>query len=70
MERKRLRGKMLIIEIKAEPCRDKGKEKAIKETEGLNPGKLRYEILITDRDEIGFKNIQKVKEEIYKYEKK
>jgi len=61
---------MLIIEIKAEPYRDKGKEKAIKETEGLNPGKLRYEILITDRDEIGFKNIQKVKEEIYKYEKK
>lgn len=47
MERKRLRGRTLIIEIKAEPYRDKGKEKAIKETKGLNPDKLRYEILIT-----------------------
>lgn len=61
---------MLIVEIKAELYRDKEKEKAIKEIEGLNPGKLRYEILLTDRDEIGFENIQKVKEEIYKYEEK
>lgn len=65
---KKKNGKMLIIEIKAEPYRDEEKEKAIKEIEGLNPDKLKYEILITDRDEIGFENINKIKEDIYGYE--
>ena len=65
---KKNNGKMLIIEIKAEPYRDEEKEKAIKEIEGLNPDKLKYEILITDRDEIGFENINKIKEDIYGYE--
>jgi len=65
---KKKNGKMLIIEIKAETYRDEEKEKAIKEIEGLNPDKLKYEILITDRDEIGFENVQKVKEDIYGYE--
>lgn len=64
---KKKNGKMLIVEIKAEPFRDEAKEKAIKEIEGLNPDKLKYEILITDRDEIGFENINKVKEAIYEY---
>ncbi len=56
---------MLVVEIKAEPFRDETKEKAIKEIEGLNPDK--YEILITDRDEIRFENVNKVKEGIYEY---
>ena len=60
-------GKMLIVEIKAEPYRDEAKEKAIKEIEGLNPERLKYEILVTDKDEIGFENIQRVKEAIYEY---
>jgi hypothetical protein len=65
---KKKNGKMLIVEIKAEPYRgDPAKEKAIKEIEGLNPDRLKYEILITDRDEIGTENINKVKEEIYGY---
>ncbi len=64
---KKKNGKMLIVEIKAEPYRDEAKEKAIKEIEGLNPDRLKYEILITDRDEIGFENINKVKEVIYEY---
>jgi hypothetical protein len=64
---KKKNGKMLIIEIKAEPYRDPEKEKAIKEIEGLNPDRLKYEILITDRDKIGIENINKVKEEIYGY---
>jgi type III restriction enzyme len=64
---KKKNGKILIVEIKAEPYRDPEKEKAIKEIEGLNPDKLKYEILITDRNEIGFENINKVKEEIYGY---
>ncbi|MCX7911220.1 MAG: hypothetical protein N2505_06570, partial [Endomicrobia bacterium] len=64
---KKKNGKMLIIEIKAELFRDEEKEKAIKEIEGLNLDKLKYEILITDKDIIGFENINKVKEEIYRY---
>lgn len=64
---KKKNGKMLIVEIKAEPFRDEAKEKAIKEIEGLNPDKLKYEILVTDKDEIGFENINKVREAIYKY---
>lgn len=64
---KKKNGKMLIVEIKAEPYRDSEKEKVVREIEGLNPDRLKYEILITDRDEIGFENINKVKEEIYGY---
>lgn len=64
---KKKNGKMLIVEVKAEPFRDEAKEKAIKEIEGLNPDKLKYEILVTDKDEIGFENINKVKEAIYEY---
>ena len=67
---KKKNGKMLIVEVKAETFRDESKEKAIKEIEGLNPDKLKYEILITDSSEIGFENINKVKEAIYKYGKK
>jgi hypothetical protein len=64
---KKKNGKMLIVEIKAEPYRDPAKEKAIREIEGLSPDRLKYEILITDKEEIGFENINKVKEAIYEY---
>jgi hypothetical protein len=64
---KKKNGKMLIVEIKSEPYRDPAKEKAIKEIEGLNPRRLKYEILTTDKDEIGFENMNKVKEAIYEY---
>jgi len=67
---KKKNGKMLIVEIKAEPFKEETKEKAVKEMEGLNPDRLKYEILVTDKDEIGFENIQKVKEAIYEYGKK
>jgi hypothetical protein len=67
---KKKNGKMLIVEIKAEPYIDPTKEKAIKEIEGLNPDRLKYEILVTDKDEIGFENINKVKEAIYEYGEK
>ena len=66
---KKKNGKMLIIEIKSKPFIDEAKEKAIKEIQGLNPDRLKYEILITDKPEIGFENINKVKEEIYEYRK-
>jgi len=62
---KKKNGKMVIVEIKAEPFRDEAKEKALREIEGLNPDSLKYEILIAERDEIGFQNIEKIKEAIY-----
>lgn len=64
---KKKNGKILLVEIKAEPFRDEEKEKAIREIEGLNSDKLKYEILITDKDEIGFENISRVREAIYGY---
>jgi hypothetical protein len=67
---KKKNGKMLIVEIKAEPYRIEEEEKLMKGIEGLNPDKVKYEILITDRDEIGFENINKVKEAIYEYGEK
>lgn len=62
-------GKILIVEIKGLVFRDKTKEMAIRELENLNPKKLKYEVLITSRDEIGFENIQKVNEWVYGGEK-
>ena len=64
---KKKNGKMFIIEIKAEPYRDEAKEKVIREIEGLNPERLKYEILLTAKEEIGLENINKVKEIIYEY---
>jgi hypothetical protein len=71
---KKKNGKMLIVEVKREKDRDdkvdgeKGlKAMKLKEIEGLNPKKLKYEILFTDRDEIGLGNISKVREAIYEY---
>ncbi len=65
---KKKNGKILIVEIKGEPYRIEEEEKLMEEMENLNPDKLKYKILITYKDEIGFENINKVKEEIYKYE--
>jgi len=68
-------GKVLIIEVKMEKLRrhDVEGEKGLKalklqEMRGLNPDKLKYEILFTDKDEIGFTNIQKVKQAVYEHE--
>lgn len=58
-------GKVLIIEIKGEVFRDKTKEMAIKKIENLNPDRLKYEVLLTRDDEIGFENVRKVKQWIY-----
>ena len=37
----------------------------VREIEGLNPDKLKYEILFTDKAEIGFENMQKIRNIIY-----
>ena len=74
---KKKNGKILIIEVKMEKLRkdevegEKGKKAMkLKEIQGLNPDKVKYEILFTDKEEIGFENINKVKENIYEYGKK
>lgn len=58
-------GKVLIIEIKGEVFRDKTKEMAITKMENLNPDILKYEILLTPDDKIGFGNIRKIRQWIY-----
>jgi len=58
-------GKILIVEVKGEVFRDENKEMAIRELENLNPDNLKYEVLLTKDEEIGFDNIQKVKNWIY-----
>jgi hypothetical protein len=71
---KKKNGKILIVEVKREKDRydkvdgEKGlKAMKLREIAGLNPKKLKYEILFTNRDEIGFENITKVREAIYEY---
>ncbi|MDD5689791.1 MAG: hypothetical protein PHQ76_05910, partial [Caldisericia bacterium] len=58
-------GKMLIVEIKGEPFKDKQKEKEMRQVENLNPDRLKYEILETNRDELGFDEMEKIKKWIY-----
>jgi len=59
-------GKMLIVEIKGEPFKDKQKEKEMRRVENLNLERLKYEILETSRDELGFNETEKVKKWIYR----
>ena len=71
---KKKNGKILIVEVKMKRLKEdiidgeKGlKAMQLKEIQGLNPNKLKYEILFTNSDKIGFENINLVKEIIYKY---
>lgn len=61
-------GKMLIVEITGETDRGNKplKEKEMRKVEKLNPKKLKYEILETSRDTLGFREIEKVKKWVYK----
>jgi hypothetical protein len=67
-------GKVLIIEVKMEKFKgdevdgEKGlKALKLQEIQGLNPDQIKYEMLFTSKDEIGFANVQKVKEAVYEY---
>lgn len=66
---KRKNGKMLIIEIKAEPFKSEEKEKEMRMIEGLNPDRLKYEILETKGEQLTFDELNKVREAIYEYKK-
>lgn len=59
-------GKVLIVEVKGEVFRDKTKEMAITELENLNPDRLKYEILVTKTEEVGFDNRKRVENWIYR----
>jgi type III restriction enzyme len=66
-------GKILIVEIKMGKFRndeidgEKGlKAAAVREIVLLNPNKIKYEILFTGETKIGFENIQRIKNAIYK----
>ncbi|MCK4257130.1 DEAD/DEAH box helicase family protein [candidate division WOR-3 bacterium] len=64
---RRKNGKMLIIEIKAERFKDEAKEKEMRRIEGLNPDRLKYEIVETKGEQLTFEGLNKVREAIYKY---
>lgn len=58
-------GRILIVEIKADVYRDVNKEMALREIEGLNHDKLRYEILMADAQRLNFGETGKAKTWIY-----
>ncbi len=53
------------MEIKGEPYKVEEAEKAMKEIERLNPGKVKYEILETERDALKFGELEKIRAWIY-----
>jgi hypothetical protein len=68
-------GKVLIIEVKMDKLKgddvegEKGlKALKLREIQGLNPDNVKYEILFTGKSDIGFANVNKVREAIYEYE--
>ncbi|MEO0185882.1 MAG: DEAD/DEAH box helicase family protein, partial [candidate division WOR-3 bacterium] len=67
---RRKNGKMLIVEIKAEPFKDVEKEKEMRRLEGLNPDRLKYEILETKGEQLTFEELNRVREALYEYKSK
>ena len=59
-------GKILIVEVKAEQFYEEKKEMAIRELEKIDPDNLKYEILFTDKDDLKFGELDKVKNWVYK----
>ena len=59
-------GRMIIVEIKGEPFRSEEVEKAMREVENLNPDKVKYKILETEKESLKFGEFGKVKDWIYK----
>ena len=59
-------GKMIIVEIKGEPFRSEDVEKAMREVENLNPDKVKYKILETEKESLKFGELEKLKELIYR----
>ena len=64
---RRKNGKVIIVEIKAERFKEKEKEKEMRRIEGLNPDRLKYEIVETKGEQLTFEGLNQVREAIYKY---
>ena len=64
---RRKNGKMIIVEVKAERFKEEEKEKGMRRIEGLNPDKLKYEIVETKGEQLTFEGLSKVREAIYEY---
>jgi hypothetical protein len=58
-------GKVLIVEVKAEQFREQLKEMALEEIEKMNKDRIKYELLLTDKDELKFGEFEKVKQWVY-----
>ncbi len=67
---RRKKGKVIIVEVKAERFKEEEKEKEMRRIEGLNPDRLKYEIVETEGEQLTFENWGKVREAIYKYRAK
>lgn len=61
--------KVLIVEVKGDPYKDKQKEIALKEVETVNSEKIKYQIVSTDKDQVEFNDYKKVSSWIYGKEK-
>ncbi|MEO0258498.1 MAG: DEAD/DEAH box helicase family protein [candidate division WOR-3 bacterium] len=59
-------GKVIIVEIKGKPFRNEEEEMLIKDLEAINPEKLKYEILLIDKDKLSFEQVNRIRELIYK----
>lgn len=64
---RRKNGKMIIVEVKAERFREEEKEKEMRRIEGLNPDRLKYQIVETKGEQLAFGWVNKVREAIYEY---
>lgn len=58
-------GKVLIVEIKGDPFKNQLIENAMKELENINPDKIKYEVIATEKDSLNFTDFNKVKNWIY-----
>ena len=64
---RRKNGNAIIVEIKAERFKEEEKEKEMRRIEGLNPHRLKYEIVETEGEQLTFEGFNKVREAIYGY---
>jgi hypothetical protein len=64
---RRKNGKMIIVEIKGEPFKVEEKEKEMRKIEGLNPDRLKYEILETKGEQLAFGWVDRIKDLVYNY---
>lgn len=58
-------GRIIIVEVKGEPYKNEEVEKAMRVIEELNPERVKYVILETEKDTLKFGEFEKIKQLIY-----